>query len=113
MPRFLVDVNLPYRFSLWSGEDCIHMRDIGEAWTDTQIWQYARDREMVIVSKDADFSDRMMISVPPPRVVHIRMGNMGMRDFHRLLSDLWPHIVRLSATNRLIQVYQGRIEAIE
>lgn len=58
MPRFLIDVNLPYCFALWSGEDFEHVRDMGETWTDTQIWQYARDHDMVIVSKDADFSDR-------------------------------------------------------
>jgi predicted nuclease of predicted toxin-antitoxin system len=113
MPRFLIDVNLPYRFSLWSAEDFAHMRDIGETWTDTQIWQYARDRDMVIVSKDADFSDRAMISVPPPRVVHLRFGNMRMRDFHALISRLWPSIVVLSATNRLVQVFEDRIEAVE
>jgi hypothetical protein len=31
MQRFLIDVNLPYRFPLWSGDDCVHMRDIEEA----------------------------------------------------------------------------------
>lgn len=95
MQRFLIDVNLPYRFSLWSGDDCVHVRDIGETWTDTQIWQYARDRNMVIVSKDADFSDRVMVSVPPPQVVHIRLGNMYLRDLHRLLDSLWPRVVQL------------------
>jgi predicted nuclease of predicted toxin-antitoxin system len=60
------------------------MRDIGETWTDTQIWQYAREQDLIIVSKDTDFSDRVMVSNPPPRVVHIRFGNMRMRDFHTL-----------------------------
>jgi predicted nuclease of predicted toxin-antitoxin system len=113
MPRFLIDVNLPYRFSLWSGDECVHMRDIGETWTDTRIWQYARERDLVIVSKDTDFSDRAMISAPPPRVIHLRFGNLRMRDFHVLISRLWPSIVALSAANRLIRVYQDRIEAIE
>ncbi len=113
MPRFLIDVNLPYRFALWSGDDCVHMRDIGETWTDTRIWQYARERDMVIVSKDTDFSDRAMISAPPPRVVHLRFGNLRIRDFHALISRRWPGIVGLSAANRLIRVYQDRIEAVE
>ena len=89
------------------------MRDIGETWTDSQIWEYARDGDLVIVSKDADFSDRVMVSTPPPRVVHIRFGNMRMRDFHTLVSALWPRIVTLSMTNRLVGVYENRIEAIE
>jgi hypothetical protein len=41
MPKFLIDVNLPYRFSLWKGDDYIHQNDIGDEWTDTQIWNYA------------------------------------------------------------------------
>jgi len=28
MPEFLVDVNLPYHFSLWKGNDYIHQNDI-------------------------------------------------------------------------------------
>jgi len=113
MPRFLIDANLPYRFALWSGDDCAHMRDLGETWTDTQIWEYARACDMVIVSKDADFSDRMMVSSPPPRVVHDRFGNMRMRDFHGLITRLWPQVTALSMSNRLVRLYQDRIETIE
>jgi predicted nuclease of predicted toxin-antitoxin system len=111
--HFLIDVNLPYRFSLWSGDAFQHMRDVGETWTDSQIWHYARSRNLTIVTKDTDFSDRMMVSTPPPRVIHIRFGNLRMRDFHASLSALWPQIVELSATNRLVRVYLDRLEAIE
>jgi predicted nuclease of predicted toxin-antitoxin system len=113
MQRFLIDVNLPYRFALWSGDDCLHMRDIGEDWTDTRIWQYARERDLIIVSKDTDFSDRIMVSLPPPRVIHIRVGNLKMRDFHALMTQQWPRIVELSASSRLVRIYQDRIEALE
>lgn len=59
MPRYLMDVNLPYRFSLWSTSEYVHMRDLGETWSDTEIWNYARDHDLVIISKDTDFSDRL------------------------------------------------------
>ncbi len=91
----------------------MHVRDLGETWSDSQIWAYARDRDLVIVSKDTDFSDRLMVSVPPPRVIHIRIGNMRMSDFYILLSKIWPQIVEMIAKNRLVRVYQDRIEAIE
>ena len=113
MPRFLIDVNLPYRFALWSQDDCLLMRDVGETWTDTQIWEYAKEQDLIIVSKDADFSDRMMVSTPPPRVVHIRYGNLRMREFHRLLTASWPQVVALSRENRLVRIHTDRIEAIE
>ena len=82
MARFLIDVNLPYFFALWHGDEYLHVRDLDDTWTDTQIWEYARQNDMVIVSKDADFSDRVMLSEPPPRVVHVRLGNLRMREFH-------------------------------
>jgi predicted nuclease of predicted toxin-antitoxin system len=113
MPRFLIDVNLPYRFSLWAGDDCVHARDLGERWSDSELWAYARDRGLIIVSKDADFSDRAPVSRPPPQVIHIRFGNMRMRDFHGLICRQWPEIVGLTEDHRLVTAYQDRIEAID
>lgn len=113
MARFLIDVNLPYRFSLWAGPDCLHVRDLGEHWCDSEIWRYARKHDLVIVSKDTDFSDRALVSAPPPRVVHIRYGNMKMRDFHSLICRQWPSIIALCTTNRLVRAYDNRLEAIE
>jgi predicted nuclease of predicted toxin-antitoxin system len=113
MPRYLVDVNLPYRFSLWAEDDFVHMRDVGERWSDTEIWRYARERGMVILTKDADFSDRALVSSPPPWVVHFRFGNMRMRDFHGLLTRCGPRVQEICQKNRLVRVYADRIEAIE
>jgi predicted nuclease of predicted toxin-antitoxin system len=113
MARFLIDVNLPYRFALWAGDDFVHVRDLDERWSDSKVWSYARERGLVIVSKDADFSDRALVSQPPPWVVHIRYGNMKIRDFHGLISRQWPTIVALSEQNRLVRAYESSIEAIE
>lgn len=112
MPRFLIDVNLPYRFSLWRGDDFVHVRDIDDRLKDRQVWEYARERDMVIVSKDADFSNLVMSSSPPPRVVHVRLGNMRMREFHAVLHRYWPWVVANISRFRLIRIYPERIEGI-
>jgi predicted nuclease of predicted toxin-antitoxin system len=82
MAAFLVDVNLPYHFRLWAGSEYLHVKDLGETWTDSQIWQYAQTQRLTIISKDADFSERILLHEPPPRVIHIRFGNLKMRDFY-------------------------------
>jgi hypothetical protein len=38
MASFLVDVNLPYYFSLWHNDDFIHQLNLDDSWTDDQIW---------------------------------------------------------------------------
>jgi len=79
---------------------------------DTQIWEFARRHDLVIVSKDADFSDRIIIHSPPPRVVHLRFGNLRKKDFHALLARRWPQIETLLKTHKLVNVYADRIEGI-
>jgi predicted nuclease of predicted toxin-antitoxin system len=54
---------------------------------------------LVIVTKDADFSDRIIVSNPPPRVVHLRFGNMRKNDFHAFLQNIWPQIEQLIQTH--------------
>jgi predicted nuclease of predicted toxin-antitoxin system len=81
MAKYLIDVNLPYRFSLWKGNDYIHQTDLGDEWTDAQIWNFAKENNLTIITKDCDFSNRIIFHEPPPKVIHIRFGNMKMKDF--------------------------------
>ena len=113
MARYIVDVNLPYHFSLWHGEAYSHLRDIDDSWTDARIWQYARERDLTIISKDSDFSDRVLLIGSPPRVIHIRLGNMRMKRLHQALSKVWPEVCSLSERCRLVNVFEDRLEGIE
>jgi predicted nuclease of predicted toxin-antitoxin system len=113
MARYVIDVNLPYYFGLWRGPDYIHLRDINDEWPDSQVWIYARQRDLTIVSKDADFSARALVEPPPPRVIHIRLGNLKMREFHERISAVWPAVCELSASYRLVNVFEDRIEGID
>lgn len=113
MAKYLIDVNLPYYFALWQSPSYVHLKDLGEEWPDAEVWEYARRNQLTIISKDADFSARAMLDPPPPRVVHIRLGNMKMRDFHRTLSEVWEEVCELSDRYRLVQLFEDRIEGIE
>lgn len=113
MLRFLIDANLPYYFSVWRGPSYVHVRDLDDEWPDRQVWNHAKELNLTIVTKDADFSDRMLLATPPPRVIHIRCGNMRMSEFHRVIAERWEDICDLSSRYKLVQVFQDRIEAVD
>ena len=53
-----------------------HVVDIGlDRSSDHDLWEYARENDYVIVTKDVDFSDRSAIIGFPPKIIWIRLGN--------------------------------------
>lgn len=86
MPRYLIDANLPRWFSMWSGPDFVFAHDLGADWSDERLWAYAGEHQLTIVTKDADFRIRALLGVPPLRLVHVRFGNLKMRDFFTAMS---------------------------
>ncbi|MFN3406063.1 MAG: DUF5615 family PIN-like protein [Cytophagaceae bacterium] len=113
MADFLIDVNLPYYFSLWNSPEYIHQTNINDCWTDNQIWDYAKDNQLTIITKDADFQNRILLSEPPPKVIYIRIGNCRLRELHQLLSKYWQEILEISKECKLVIVYKDRIEGIK
>jgi len=113
MAGYLIDANLPRWFSLWADGSCQFVHDLDPAWSDSEIWRYAEEHRLTIVTKDADFSDRVLISTAGPSVIHVRVGNFKIADLHRRLSDVWAEVCRASGACRLVQVYRDRIETIE
>jgi predicted nuclease of predicted toxin-antitoxin system len=112
MKGFLFDENLPSRIQFLPSYPVISVATLGQNPTDTQIWDFAQQRELVIVSKDADFSERIILQTPPPWVVHLRFGNLKRKDFHALLARVWPKVETLLKTHKLVNVYADRVEGV-
>lgn len=113
MKKYLIDVNLPSRFSIWANEEYEHVIHINDELKDSEIWAYAKENNLTIVTKDTDFSDMIILSTPPPRVIHIKLGNMKMKEFHQLLSRIWSDVCKMSEEFKLIRVYSNKIEGID
>lgn len=113
MAKYLVDTNLPYYFSLWRTEEYLFQRDFDPSAPDTDVWDYAKNHELTIITKDRDYSDRILLTSPPPRIIHLKIGNLKMREFHNFISEQWNTILNLSATYKLVYVFLDRIECIE
>jgi predicted nuclease of predicted toxin-antitoxin system len=110
MNGFLLDENIPSQLRFNPGFPVFGISAVGITPTDTAIWEFARKRNLAIVTKDADFSERITAGSSPPWIVHIRFGNVRKAEFHELLARAWPRIVTLLKTHKLVNVYADRIE---
>jgi predicted nuclease of predicted toxin-antitoxin system len=112
MKGLLIDENLPLPTALPTSLPIVHSRQLGTQPSDTEIWEHARSRDLVIVSKDADFLHRIQVEGPPPRVVHIRVGNMRRAAFITWLYRQWPAIERAVASHKLVSAHPDHMELI-
>lgn len=65
----------------------VHVREVGlKGHADNDLWQYAQDSGLVIVSKDTDFRDRSYVEGFPPKVIWLDVGNAGAESIAQLLT---------------------------
>ncbi|MFZ2901185.1 MAG: DUF5615 family PIN-like protein [Saprospiraceae bacterium] len=66
----------------------VHVEDRGlEDSTDTEVWEFARNQQLTIVSKDSDFNNLLLLKGYPPKVIWIRSGNVPTAFIEKLLRD--------------------------
>ncbi len=63
---------------------------------DRNVWQYAREHQYIIVTKDADFYDLIVLLGSPPRLIWIRVENCTTSKIEVLLRSKYDDIVTLS-----------------
>ena len=68
---------------------------------------------LIIVSKDSDFSNKIMFASPPPKVIHIKVGNLKIAELYKFLNRIWPSVMNEIEEHKLINVYLDRIESFE
>lgn len=56
-----------------------------EATIDPIVWDYAKDNDLIIVSKDADMHDLSLVFGNPPKVIWLRLGNCSTSQVEDLL----------------------------
>jgi predicted nuclease of predicted toxin-antitoxin system len=66
--------------------DSAHLDALGLGTADdTDVWQYAKENDFLIVTKDADFADLSILRGFPPKIIWIRRGNCSTRDIEQIL----------------------------
>lgn len=87
--KLLFDENLSDRLALDLADlfpGSTHVRDVGlKSADDPDVWKYAVDNDLIIVSKDADMHDRSLLFGYPPKVIWVRLGNCSTSDVEKLI----------------------------
>jgi predicted nuclease of predicted toxin-antitoxin system len=87
--KLLFDENLSHKLARLLADlfpDSRHVRDVGlKAAGDPAVWEYAKNNDLMIVSKDSDMHQRSFVFGYPPKVVWVRLGNCSTSDVERLL----------------------------
>ncbi|MCL5945318.1 MAG: DUF5615 family PIN-like protein [Planctomycetes bacterium] len=78
---------MPRRVRFVPSLPLIHSTSLGSSLSDSFIWDYARSHHYVIITKDADFSGRIMLSAPPPWIV--RFPPLPPCESIRFFAPLW------------------------
>jgi predicted nuclease of predicted toxin-antitoxin system len=77
--KFLIDNQLPFALAkalVSKGHTASHVLDVGlESATDEEIWNYAEENSLVLITKDEDFSRRASLPSASVQVVWVRRGN--------------------------------------
>ena len=83
------DENLSPRLSarladLFPGSSHVDLCKLGSA-PDERIWEFARENEFAIVSKDSDFYDSSALYGSPPKVIWLRAANCATAAIEAVL----------------------------
>ena len=98
--KILLDANLSWRLVnplKKHFEDILHIETIGlsQPAKDSEIWNYARNENLIIITNDDDFYKLSILKGFPPKVVIIRTGNQSNNYILNLLIKYKDEIQQL------------------
>jgi predicted nuclease of predicted toxin-antitoxin system len=75
--------------------------------SDDEVRNFAKSGDFMIVSKDSDFGERVLLRRAPPKVLWIRRGNCSTRQIEEILRHAYGTIVspQANADDILLELF--------
>ena len=74
--------------------ECVPVRDLAlQCASDREIFNAARDAQVAVMTKDADFVELLDQFGQPPQVILVTCGNTSNVRLRRLITVAWPAIL--------------------
>lgn len=107
--KFLVDNQLPAALAkllVSRGQEAIHVLEVGlDAAKDDEVWNYAAENSMVLITKDQDFSRRASRPDSSVQVVWVRLGNCRKAALFSAFESVLPQLIAaLEVGNKLVEI---------
>jgi predicted nuclease of predicted toxin-antitoxin system len=80
--------------------------------SDNEIWGFAKENNLVILTKDSDFYFKSIREESLVKVVYFKLGNQELSDLHKYFSNNWDLIKELIKNNRLVLASVNEVEII-
>ncbi len=75
-----------------------HVHDLGMSEkSDLEIWDFARENNYTIVTKDSDFHELAIFFGSPPKVIWIKRGNCSSHQIEEILRVNYKSILNIHA----------------
>lgn len=111
--KFLVDVNLPKKFSYFNHPCFTYVVDLNPCMKDEEVWEYAKVHKMVILTKDADFSLKAFSEALAPKVIFFDIGNFTLRELHIYFEKNWNHLCDLLDDHSFILARRNEVLSVK
>lgn len=115
--RFIIDAHLPKRIAdifRNLGHEAIHTSELpkGNGTPDNEIVLIAAE-DGVVVSKDEDFYQGFLLHRRPAKLVHVKVGNMRLREVTDLFATAAPKLIGLLSRYDLLELHRDKIIGID
>ncbi len=110
--QFLLDAQLPRRLVYRlreAGHEAIHTLDLpdGNRTSDEAINALSVDKDYIVVTKDGDFVDSLLVNQRPNKLLLVSTGNIGNSELEALLLKALSVIEEEFRHSRFLELERG------
>lgn len=103
--KLLFDHNLSPRLikglaDVYPNSNHLYLMGLDEV-SDKIVWETAKKQNYIIVTKDSDFNELLILRGFPPKVIWIRLGNCSTKTIETLLRENYEIITSFEQDNSI------------
>ena len=112
--KFLLDAQLPKKLSLflvYRGHDDLHTLDLPHKnrSKDSELNTFSVEDKRVLISKDMDFVESLLISDKPYKLLYVNTGNIHNKELQEIFASNLEKLVEALEEYRFVELTNERI----